>query len=116
MTINYDEEAKRLANGFWKPPLGETIVRCVTELSDKMEISYDGDDGRPEVQEKVDLAIEVDGERHIWRIAVNYSQRSLYGQLVMIAQELGGLLDQRIKVEREGSGRGTSYAVAKGSV
>ena len=115
MTINYDEEAKLLSNGFWKPPEGETVVKAVSELSDKMELTYpsDTESGKPEIQQKVDLAIEADGERHTWRIAANHSQRSLFGQLVMLAQEMGGLQGKLLRVQRDGTGRGTGYTVTK---
>jgi len=115
-TINYAEEAKLLSNGFWKPPEGETVVMAVSELSEKMELSYEGDNGRPETQQKVDLSVEIDGEIHTWRIAANHSQRSLFGQLVMLAQEMGGLEGKLLRVVRTGQGRGTSYAVASTSV
>ncbi len=113
MTVNYAEEAKLLSDGFWKPPVGETIVAAVTELSDKMELRYEGDDGESETQLKVDLAIEAEGKRHAWRVTVNHSQRSLYGQLVLLADRMGGLAGKLIKVTRRGSGRSTSYVVSE---
>jgi len=108
--VNYAEEAKCLSNGFWKVPVGETVIQAVGEMSAKMELSYDGDNG-PEVREKVDLEVEVGGERHVWRLSVHHSEKSLFGQLILIAAERGGLQGRTLKVQRDGNGRGTSYAV-----
>jgi hypothetical protein len=80
-----------------------------------MEICYEDDKGEPETVKKVDLDIEVNGQKQTWRITVTHSQRSLYGQLVMLAKELGGLTDKTVKVMRQGSGRGTTYTVTAAS-
>ena len=113
MGIDYAEEAKLLTSGFWKPPVGETAVRVVSEMSDKTTISYRSEYGSAEIEQKADLAIEVDGQKQTWRISVNHSARSLFAQVVLLALELGGLEGKMLKVRRDGEGRETTYSVTK---
>lgn len=71
-------------------------------------------EGQAQIGETRDVAVfrvEVDGEEMRWSITKGQSDSSLWGQLVKVAQDRGGLEGETINLIRTGTGTDTTYTV-----
>ena len=90
---------------FWKPVAGQYKVHFLTD-GEEGEFEWEGKTIR-----KVYFEVLVDGEKKDWSVTKGETQKSLYGQLVLIAASLGKLKGQTISLVVKGMGKETSYAI-----
>ena len=93
MAINYASESQRLAafvpessSEFWKPKPGQFKVKAMTEIEETEP--FKGEVDKPRAK----LTILLDDKQYIWTFGVGKTSSSTYGQLVNLAQALGGSL------------------------
>lgn len=106
--IDFDNEAANLQdNDFWTPPTGTSKV-TFKDNGRKTEVQYDDDEAPTP---KAIFTIEVDGEEKQWSVTRGTSESSLYGQLVRVGADRGGLVGEELTLIRNGEGKQTQYTV-----
>lgn len=107
-SIDFQEEASNLS-GYFTPDTGKTEIEFL-DNGTKDTVTYD-DDGEKQKKPVVKFKVSVDGEKKTWTVNKAQSPSSLYGQLVKVGADRGGLVGETIHLIRQGTGTDTQYTV-----
>ena len=108
--IDFDEEASNLQDDeFWTPPTGTTKVTFM-DNGRKTSVHYDEDD-EPTPKAIFKIRVEDEEGEKLWSITRGKSASSLYGQLVRVGKDRGGLVGEELTLIRNGEGKQTQYTV-----
>lgn len=109
--INYEEEVNRLSEfesqAFFKPQAGDYKILFLAEPV-PIEKEFEG-----EKKEQLRLHIEVDKEQYTWDIGKGQTKNSLYGQLILIGKERGGLKETSVQLLVKRSNNKNDYTVVE---
>lgn len=107
--IDFEEEAQNLS-GYFTPDTGKTDIDFL-DNGVKDTVTYENDDGDEETRDVAKFTVSVDGEKKTWTVNVAQSPSSLYGQLMKVGADRGGLVGETITLIRQGTGTDTQYTV-----
>lgn len=108
-SIDFEEEAQNLS-GYFTPDTGKTEIEFL-DNGVKDTVTYENDNGDDETRDVAKFTVSVDGERKTWTVNVAQSPSSLYGQLMKVGADRGGLVGETITLIRQGTGTDTQYTV-----
>lgn len=112
--IVWSEEAKKIGKNnnteFFTPETGKNQIEFLGEGQDE-EKDFSDEDEEPEPEEFRRFKVIVDGEEMKWDVRKATSESSLYGQIVLYADAVGGLEGESIELYRQGTGMNTSYVL-----
>ena len=106
--IDFENEAENLS-GYFTPDTGKTEIEFL-DNGTKDTLTYEND-GEKEQREVAKFTVAVDGEKKTWTVNVAQSPSSLYGQLMKVGADRGGLVGETIHLIRQGTGTDTQYTV-----
>ena len=107
---DWNQEADRIGTSDWfKPKAGTQKIKFLDE-GDDQEREYQ-DDGETEVREVCVFSVQVGGDELKWSVTKGTTDSSLWGQLVKVAQDRGGLEGETVTLIRNGTGSDTQYTV-----
>lgn len=107
---DWDEKADRIGSSDWfTPKTGTQKIRFLDE-GDDQEREYE-DDGETDVREVCVFRIKCGGDEMKWSVTKGTTDSSLWGQLVKVAQDRGGLEGETVTLIRNGTGSDTQYTV-----
>ena len=90
MTIDVEAEAKKISEHeaavWWRPPPGTHTITILEEFEEKV----DKNETTGETTEQIVTSIKVKEEKMMWSAGKGQSPQSLYGQLILLAQQNGG--------------------------
>ena len=117
MAINYQTELDRLKNfqstgssDFWKAEAGQYKVHALSEVTEsKPYVDKTTKKETPQAQ----VRIIVNDEEKIWSFPVGKTLASTYGQLVQLAQSLGGLTGKDFVVVVTTDGKKRNFTLVK---
>lgn len=94
--MDYQSELKRLQEGsnYWKPKVGQFKVKALSELEPTEPYIKTLPDGEKEIHDQFKLKVLVDEEEKLWTFGKGATPASTYGQLVELAANKGGILNQ----------------------
>lgn len=107
--IDFEEEAQNLS-GYFTPDTGKTEIEFL-DNGTKDTVTYENDTGENEERDVAKFTVSVDGEKKTWTVNVAQSPSSLYGQLMKVGADRGGLVGETITLIRQGTGTDTQYTV-----
>lgn len=106
--IDFEHEAENLS-GYFTPDTGKTEIEFL-DNGTKDTVTYEND-GEKEQRDVAKFTVAVDGEKKTWTVNVAQSPSSLYGQLMKVGADRGGLVGETIHLIRQGTGTDTQYTV-----
>jgi hypothetical protein len=114
--INWKEEANSLKEGkdfedrnWWKATAGQHKIKILSDGEKYTTTIKEKEDVK--TIDKVRFEIEINNEKFSWGVTQGITQRSLYGQLVLIGEQKGTLKDEVITLLVKGSGKQVDYTV-----
>lgn len=108
--INYAEEAKKVKEyigGWFKPSSGKYKIKFLEEPKPVTKEIKD------KVVDQIETEIELNNQNTNWSITKGKGVRSLYGQLMLVAEDRGKLKDETINLIVKGSGQDIDYTVTE---
>lgn len=96
---------------YWKPTPGQHKIKF---LSDGEEYEFDIEEkGVTKKVKKVGFKIKVNGEEEVfdWGVSKGITAQGLYGQLTLVGEWKGSLVDQEINLVVKGTGKTVEYTV-----
>ena len=116
VTINYQDEQKRLAEGgsFWKPKVGQFKVKALTELEEAEPYIRRHEERQDEISEQAKIRILIDNEEKVWTFGKGQTPASTYGQLVNLATKKNNTLkDKEFSVVVTSDGTKNNYTIVE---
>jgi len=106
---DWHERAKKLNNGidFLRLEAGSHKVKFLGD-GEQRTVDYDG-----EKVNKIFIPVEHKGEKYTWTVTEGYTYNGLYGQIVLIGQEHGSIVDVEVTVLVKGSGKNKDYTITE---
>jgi hypothetical protein len=105
---DWDQEKEQLdksGSNWFNPDPGTQKLRFLDDGEDQVR-EYDD-----EKKDVVVFTIKIGGEEKKWSVNKGTTDSSLWGQLVTVAQDRGGLEGEEITLIRSGTGSDTQYTV-----
>jgi hypothetical protein len=112
--MEYQIELKRLQEGsnYWKPKVGQYMVKSLTELEPSEPYVQKRTDGTTETHEQFKLKIVVNSEEKLWTFGKGATPASTYGQLIELATKKNNTLkDVEFKVVVKSDGTKNDYTI-----
>ncbi|MCK9371165.1 hypothetical protein M0R04_14735 [Candidatus Dojkabacteria bacterium] len=112
--MDYQNELKRLQEGgnYWKPKVGQFMVKALTELEEAEPYIKKLDNGKEEVNPQFKMRVLVDGEEKLWTFGKGATLASTHGQLVDLAVKNGNkLIGKEFKVVVKSDGKKNDYTI-----
>lgn len=103
---DWEKEADKLGTSEWFTP--KTGTQTIRFLDDGEQEQREYDD---EVRDVQVFTVKVGGEEMKWSVTRGSTESSLWGQLVKIGADRGGLEGEEVTLIRNGTGNDTQYTV-----
>ena len=108
--MDFKQEREKLTTGFdgkdwWKVTPGQFKVKFLDDGAD-YQSEFEG-----EKRDRVRFTIEIAGKEFIWGVTKGQTEGSLFGQLVLVGNNRGGLKGSVIDLLVKGAGKATEYTV-----
>jgi hypothetical protein len=103
---DWEKEAENLGTSEWfTPNTGTQTIRFLDD-GEKQQREYDD-----EVRDVQVFTVKVGGDEMKWSVTRGSTESSLWGQLVKVGADRGGLEGEEITLIRNGTGNDTQYTV-----
>lgn len=112
--MDYQQELKRLQEGgnYWKPKVGQFMVKALTELEETDPFVKKNKEGKEETHAQSKIRILVEGEEKIWTFGKGATLASTHGQLVDLAVKNNNkLTGKEFKVVVKSDGTKNDYTI-----
>ena len=104
--MDWKKEKEDLMQGkWWKPSTGQHKIKFLSN-GEEFETIWE-----EKTLKKVRFDIEVAKEMYFWGVTKGITENSLYGQIVLLGENRGSLIDGEINLVVKGSGKDTSYVI-----
>lgn len=112
--MDYQSELKKLneSGNYWKPKVGQYMVRALTELEEADPFIRRKEGEEDEISPQAKISIVVNGETKTWTFGKGKTPASTYGQIVELAtKNENKLKDVEFRVVVKSDGTKNDYTI-----